>query len=76
MGANVGIFVTRLAKRVHKKWPAHVISFFPKCNQITKLTLLIILLTKNSRINLVGETKILYLCTTRFLGDNKYGILW
>ena len=35
--------------------------------------MLIILLTKFSRINLVGETKMLYLCKTRFLGEDEKG---
>ena len=39
------------------------------CKQ-NNLTLLIILLTKFSRINLVSDTKMLYLCTTRFLGGD------
>ena len=41
-----------------------------KDNEIIQLTLLIILLTKKLRINLVGKTKMIYLCTTRFFGGD------
>ena len=53
----------------HNNWIS-ILNFSCKDNEIIRLTLLIILLTKKMRINLVGKTKMIYLCKTRFFGGD------
>ena len=47
-----------------------ILNFGCKDNEITQLALLIILLTKKMRIYLFERAKMIYLCKTRFFGED------